>query len=189
MKQIKIIIIHGNGDSTPNDHWIPYAKAELTKLGFMVLAPQFPDIPLARANYWIPFLKDTLKADENTVLIGHSTGAIAAMRFAQDHCLLGSVLISSYATDLGMESERLSGYFDRPWNWTAIKDNQQWIIQFASTNDPWIAIDEPRFVHKKLNSDYYEFNNQGHFGGDSDKVEFPELIQVLRKKLLPDQPN
>ena len=183
MKKTKIILIHGNGNSTPQDNWIPYTKSELEKLGFMVIAPQFPDIPLAREEYWIPFLTNELKADQDTILIGHSTGAIAAMRFAESHKLLGSVLVGAYATDLGIEGEKLSGYFNRPWNWLAIKNNNQWIIQFASTDDPWIPIHEPRFVHEQLNSEYYEFTNQGHFGGDYDKKEFPELVHAIRKKI------
>ncbi|GMU19805.1 MAG: hypothetical protein AMXMBFR12_09960 [Candidatus Babeliales bacterium] len=181
--KIKIIFLHGNGNSTPNDNWIPYAKAALEKSGFTVIAKQLPDAPLARAKYWLPFLKNELRADENSVLVGHSSGALAAMRFAEQNKILGSVLIGAMHTDLGIESERQSGYFDTPWNWQAIKDNQEWIVQFASTDDPWIPIEEPRLIHKKLNSEYHEFIDQGHFGGDYDKKEFPELIAVIQRKL------
>lgn len=183
-KKIKVICIHGNGNSTPHDNWWPYLKRELEKIGLPVIARQFPDAPLARASYWLPFLKNELKADEHTILVGHSSGALAAMRFAETNKLLGSVLIAAMHTDLDIETERLSGYFDTPWNWHAIKNNQQWIVQCASTDDPWIPIHEPRFVHARLNSNYYEFNNQGHFGGDYDKKEFPELVKIIKKKLL-----
>lgn len=74
--------------------------------------------------------------------MGHSSGAIAAMRFAETNRLLGSVLVGSYHTDLELTSEKQSGYFDRPWDWASIKRNQKWIIQFAATNDPWIPIKE-----------------------------------------------
>ena len=171
---IKIIIMHGNGNCTPEDHWFPYLKTELEKLGLYVIARQFPDTKLALSSSWLPFLKDELKADDNSILIGHSSGAVAAMRFAEQNKILGSVLVGAMYTDLGMESERLSGYFDTPWNWEAIKSNQKWIIQFASTDDPWIPIEEPRFIHEKLNSEYYEFTNQGHFGGDYYKKESPD---------------
>lgn len=181
--KIKVIFIHGNGYSTPRDHWFDYLKIELEKLGICVVARQFPDAPLARAAYWLPFLKYELHADEHTIIVGHSSGALAAMRFAEHHKLLGSVLIAAMHTDLGIESERLSGYFDTPWNWQAIQDNQQWIVQFASTDDPWIPIQEARFVHGKLKTQYHEFTNQGHFGQDIGKTEFPELLAVIRKKL------
>ena len=179
---MKAIIIHGNGGGKPSDNWIPYLGAELTKLGVQVSAREFPDNDLARESYWIPFLKE-LKADQNTILIGHSSGAVASMRFAEKNKILGSVLIGACHTDLGIEKEKLSGYFDRPWDWEAIKNNQQWIIQFASTNDPWIPIEESRFIHRQLDTEYYEFQDQGHFGGDYYKPTFPEALAAIKSKL------
>lgn len=178
----KVIIIHGNSGSKPTDNWIPNVKEELEKAGITVLAPEFPDNDLARASIWIPYLH-MLKADENTILVGHSSGAIASMRFAEKNQVLGTILIGSYYTTLGYEKEKLSGYFDDPWDWNAIKNNQQWIIQFASTDDPWIPIQEPRYVRDKLSSEYHEFNDQGHFGGDYNKQTFPELVEAIKAKL------
>ena len=178
----KVILIHGNGNSTPQDNWLPYVKEKLEAYGLTVLAPQFPDTQLAKASSWLPFLK-SLDADQNTIIIGHSSGAVAAMRYAQQHKILGSVLVGSMHTDLGIESEKASGYFDTDWNWQAIKDNQQWIIQFASTDDPWIPITEARFIHKQLDTEYHEYKDQGHFGGDYHKPDFPEIVQAVRRKL------
>jgi len=183
LSKIKVIFIHGNGGCSPDDNWFPYLKEELEKLGVPVVAHQFPDAYLARASYWLPFLKNELKADEHSIIVGHSSGALAAMRFAETNKLLGSILIATMHTDLGIKSEKLSGYFDTPWNWQAIKDNQQWIVQFASTDDPWIPISESRFVHGKLNSQHHEFTNQGHFGGDRYKKDFPQLVAVIKRKL------
>jgi predicted alpha/beta hydrolase family esterase len=184
MNNITIILIHGNGNSTPHDNWIPYVKTYLEKEGYRVVAPQFPDTPLARQQYWLPFLKKEIKADHNSILIGHSTGAVAAMRFAENNRLLGSILVGACITDLGVETEKLSGYFDQPWNWQAIKNNQQWIIQFASTDDPWIPVAEPRELHRNLATEYHEYTNQGHFGGHYHKQTFPELVDALKKKLV-----
>src|SRR5205823_3085454 len=123
---------------------------ELEQMGLEVIAREFPDDILAREIYWVPFLKNDLKADENTILIGHSSGAIAAMRYAEKNRLLGSILVGGYYTDLGLETEKVSGYFTRPWDWQAIQNNQQWIALFASVDDPWIPIEEPRFIQQKL---------------------------------------
>ena len=180
--QPKVIIIHGNSGSKPTDNWIPYVKQELEKAGITVLAPEFPDNDLARASIWLPYLH-MLKADENTILVGHSSGAIASMRFAEKNKVLGTILIGSYYTDLGFEKKKLSGYFDEPWDWEAIKNHQLWVIQFASTDDPWIPIQEPRYVRDHLGSEYHEFNNQGHFGGDYNKQTFPELVEAIKHKL------
>lgn len=179
----RVIIIHGNGGGTPQDNWIPYLKTELEKLGVKVETPQFPDAVLARMSYWIPFLKDTLKADKDTIIVGHSSGAIAAMKYAENTPLLGSVLIGTYHSDLGIETEKISGYFDQPWNWDAIKKNQKWIIQFSDLKDPWIPIAEARHVRDKLDTEYHESDGNGHFGGDHYKETFPEALQAIRLKL------
>jgi predicted alpha/beta hydrolase family esterase len=184
MKEAKVILIHGNGGGKPSDNWFPYLESELSKAGVAVVAREFPDNDLARESFWIPFLKDELRAGENTVLVGHSSGAIAAMRFAENHKILGSVLVGAYYTDLGYKKEKLSGYFNRPWNRDAIKRNQQWIVQFASTDDRWIPIEEPRFIHEKLKGEYYEYEDKGHFGGDYHKETFPEALAILKNKLL-----
>jgi len=181
MSILKAILIPGNGNATPQDNWFPYLERQLPKLAIIVINQQFPDPMLAREKFWLPFIKK-LGADENTILIGHSSGAIAALRFAEKNKIFGSVLVGAYCTDLGDENEKKSGYFSRPWDWKSIKNNQKWIIQFASSDDPFIPIEEPRQLHKQLGTDYHEYQNQKHFGhGSSPKIEFPELLEVLKQ--------
>lgn len=179
---IKIIIIRGNNDSTPNENWFPCVKEELEKVGLKVINKEFPDPMLARERYWLPFIKD-LGADENTILIGHSSGAVAAMRFAEKNKILGSILVGACYTDLGDKYEKKSGYFNHPWEWEAIKKNQQWIVQFASTDDPYVPIEEARHINQKLQTEYYEHTDEGHFGADKNKIVFPEIIEIVKSKL------
>ena len=179
---IKAIIVPGNGDDSPEDKWFPYVKKELEKISIEVINIKFPDPVLARQEYWLPFI-ETLGADENTVLIGHSSGAVATLRFAESHRILGSVIVGAYVSDLNEENEKLSGYFNEPWNWKEIRSNQQWIIQFASSDDPFIPIEEARKIHKELDTEYYEYTDQGHFGSRDGKVEFPEMIEAMRNKI------
>lgn len=176
---LKVILIHGNGGITAQDNWYPYVQKELERFGLKVIARDFPDAQLARKEYWLPFLKNECGADENSILIGHSSGAIAAMRFAEENRIFGSVLVAAYYTDTGYETERQSGYFDAPWNWEAIKNNQNWIIQFASQNDPYFSVEEPRLVHEKLGTEYYEYKNRGHFFD----LQLPELVETVKRKL------
>ena len=175
----RIIFLHGNSGEGVGHYWFPCARRAFEKMGFTVVARDFPDATLARKSIWLPFLEHECGADENSVLIGHSSGAIAAMRFAETHKIFGSVLVGAYHSDLGLESERVSGYFDTPWEWGAIKANQHWIIQFASSDDPFFGIEEPRLVHEKLATGYREFTNRGHFF----EKEFPELVEAVRRKV------
>lgn len=185
MKNKKVIFIPGNGGGSPNDNWFPSVKKELEAKGLTVIAEEFPDNDLARMDYWVPFILNDLGADENSILVGHSSGAIAAMRVAEQQPLLGSVLVGAYYTDLNMETEKLSGYFDTPWDWDKIRENQKWIIIFAGQDDPWIDISEPRFLHSKLNCEYHEYTTGGHFGGDYEKRTFPELTHHILIHLEP----
>jgi predicted alpha/beta hydrolase family esterase len=182
----KIIFIPGNGNSTTSDNWFSEVKKDLEKHQLEVIAADFPDKVLAREIYWIPFIKDELKADQNTILVGHSSGAVAAMRFAEKYQILGSVLVGACYTDLGIENEKLSGYYDRPWQWDKIKQNQEWAVLFSSQDDPWIPFAEPRYIHSKLSCEYHEYKNQGHFGGDYFKKDFPELTQAILRNLKRD---
>ena len=91
------------------------------------------------------------------------------------------VLIGAAHTDLGDANEKASGYFDSPWNWNGIKTNTEWVIQFSSTDDPYIPAHEQEYVRDKLSAEYHEFYDRGHFMSDN----FPELSKAITEKIKP----
>lgn len=175
----KVVIIHGNGGCTAHHFWTPWLKAMLEKSGHNVITPNMPDNIQAKASIWLPYMHNNLQCDENTIVIGHSSGAVAAMRYAEEYNLLGSVLVGACYTDLGYASERISGYYDTPWLWNKIKANQQWIVQLASTDDPYIPIKDARHIHTNLDTHYIEFTDQGHF----QNKELPAALAIILSKL------
>lgn len=177
--ELKVILIHGNSGANSTLFWFPQVKKSLEDLGVKVVAPDFPDNQIAHQSIWLPFLKNELKADDKTIMIGHSSGAVAALRYAEKNKIYGSVLVGVNYTDGGDATEKESGYYDDPWDWPKIRANQNWIIQFDSTDDPYIPIAEPRFIHDKLGTEYYEYKDKGHFM----IPQFPELIGALKNKL------
>ena len=180
MTSAKAILIHGNGGCTAGDIWLPYLERELTALGLEVINQTFPDNIKARAQYWLPHI-ESLGADERTILIGHSSGAVAAMRYAEAHQLLGSILVGVCHTDLGDSFEAASGYYETEWQWQRIRENQQWIAIYSSTDDPHIPIAEPRFIAAQLRCSYFEFTDRGHF---IDTRRFPDVVNLVRRKLV-----
>ena len=106
---MKVIFIHGNGGCTASHHWYSAVADELKAKGVAVQLKDFPDNQVAHEAIWLDFLKNKLGVDENTVLIGHSSGAEAAMRFAETNRLLGTVLVAACYTDLGDPIEQESG--------------------------------------------------------------------------------
>lgn len=176
----KVIIIHGNGGSTAADAWYPWLEGELTRRGVPVVNHTFPDNVKARAAIWLPYLEE-LGADEHTVLVGHSSGAVAAMRYAETHRLKGSVLVGVCHTDLGDSGEAASGYYAAPWQWRQIRDHQAWIALYHSADDPLIPVAEARFVASQLQCSYFEFADRGHF---VESTALPEIVPYLERKLI-----
>ncbi|KAF9189955.1 putative hydrolase rbbp9 [Haplosporangium sp. Z 767] len=188
----RIILIPGNGnDDVESSMWYPSVINELVEArdpktgqhlfpGGGVLRT-FPDPYDAHEEIWLKFMKDEIEITERDVVIGHSSGAAAIMRYAESWEVKGIVLVSAYHSDLGDPSERESGYFNRPWNWDAISNNVQWITQFSSPSDHLVPIDEQRYVASKIPGiDYIELPNRGHFIQD---CEFPELVAKVIKKM------
>jgi len=180
---MQIMIVPGNGNADMSEIWFPSVTRELRAREFDVIAKNMPDPDVARKQFWLPFIHEQLHGDENAILIGHSSGAIAILRYLEEHRALGAVLIGTYHSDLNDEKEKMSGYFDEPWHWDTIMKNVKWIIQFASTDDPYIPIEEARYVRDHLHSEYYEYTDQGHFSSEVNKTEFPELVTAIQKKV------
>eukprot|EP01079_Euglenida_sp_SAG-EU17-18_P009260 gene9260-1663_t len=115
-------------------------------------------------SVWLPFARDELKVDQDTVVVGHSTGALLAMRLLEQVNLGGAILVSAAHTDLGCEGERASEFFDEPWHWDKMKANSATFVhQFHSKDDHLIPVDEARYVAEKLQGDHFEYQElDGH---------------------------
>jgi hypothetical protein len=85
------------------------------------------------------------------------------MKLLETVKLYGVVLVAAAHTDLGDSLERQSGYFDKEWNWEAMKPNATFIHQFHSINDHCIPVHEARFVADRLagNNHTYEELSDG----------------------------
>jgi len=174
----RIIFIHGNQTSDWAFGFAPWFKNELKKSGFETFFETFPDSLIAREKYWLPFLKENVKAGINDVLVGWSSGAAATMRYAEDNKIKGSILISPPYTDLGDKLEKQSGYFDKPWNWKKIKSNQGKIALFYGDDDPYIPQSQFEFIASKLNPDVFKIHEGKHF---IEYQTFPQLLDYIKK--------
>ncbi|KAJ8794418.1 hypothetical protein J1605_003185 [Eschrichtius robustus] len=249
----KAVIVPGNGGGDVATYgWYGWVKRRLEQIpGFQCLAKNMPDPITARESIWLPFMETELHCDEETIIIGHSSGAIAAMRrtsrpsspppavssppsplrcpqpglqtsvqflehaervpslglclplfsldslspdtcmafsslglcssrmYAETHRVYAIVLVSAYTSDLGDDNERASGYFSRPWQWEKIKANCPHIVQFGSTDDPFLPWKEQQEVANRLEAKLYRFTDRGHF----QNTEFHELVSVVKSML------
>ena len=175
---MKAIILPGNNNCRITSNWYQQVKKELEDMGIEVVAENMPDPKLARKEFWIPFIKERAGKEDDLILIGHSSGATAILKYLEDNRCRLAILAGTYYTDLDDELEKKSGYFDEPWKWDNIKENSK-IIIFASEDDPYIDISEPRFMKGRLDAEYHEFSSRGHF----EDREFPELVEAVKREL------
>ncbi|HSW77820.1 MAG TPA: alpha/beta hydrolase [Candidatus Chromulinivoraceae bacterium] len=177
----RFIFIHGNQSTHWSFAWAPWLKSELEQLGFETFFETMPDSIIARSEYWLPFLKNHVKVGKNDVIIGWSSGAVAAMRYAEENRLLGSILVSPCYTDLGDELEKESGYYDQPWQWEKIRFNQKHIALLWGDNDPYIPQSEFEHIASQLRPTEMRIRNAGHF---IERQNFPELLQYVKDTYL-----
>ena len=181
----KLVVLPGNGCANIMEcNWYAWfcevAKKEIKE--YEIVCRDMPDPYVARESEWMPFVKDVIKVDENTVVVGHSSGAICAMRLLEDTKIHGAVLVAPCYTDLGLEQEKLAGWYARPWLWEKIKANAGFIVQFHSVDDPICPIHEGRHIAQKLsgpNHKYIEMQGKSHYF-----EPFQELIDELKAKIL-----
>ncbi len=170
----RFVFVHGNQTIHWSFAWAPWLKAELERRGFETFFETMPDSIIARSDYWLPFLKDHVQVGENDVIIGWSSGAVAAMRYAEANKIRGSILISPCYTDLGDDLEKQSGYYDAPWQWNKIKENQSEIALIWGDDDPYIPQSEFDTIAAQLLPTRIKIPGGKHF---VDRLEFPELLQ------------
>ena len=177
----RIVYLHGNQSSHWSFGWSSWLKKELEKLGFRTFFETFPDSVIARSKYWLPFLKNYVKAGENDVIVGWSSGAVAAMRYAETNKLRGSVLISPYYDDLGDPLEKQSGYFNKTWKWKNIINNQSKIALIFGDDDPYIPQEQFSFIASKLSPTIIKVHKGKHF---IECKTFPPLLDYLKVNYL-----
>lgn len=177
----RFVFVHGNQTTHWAFGWTPWLKIELEKLGFPIFFETMPDSIIARSEYWLPFLEKHVKVGENDVIIGWSSGAVAAMRYAEENRILGSVLIAPCYTDLDDDLERQSGYYDKSWQWERIKANQKNIALIWGDDDPYIPQSEFEFIAKQLSPTQIKIHKGQHF---IERQTFPELPEYVKQAYL-----
>ena len=103
MSFARICIVPGNGcppGGIRQSNWYGWMERQLvaSKLFSEVILRDMPDPYGAKEEEWLPFLLTECAVDAHTIIIGHSSGAEAAMRLLERQPLLGVVLVSACHT-------------------------------------------------------------------------------------------
>lgn len=173
----RFVFVHGNQSTTWETPWTVWLAGKLDGLGYETSFRTMPDPHFARRDIWLPYLETQASVGPNDVIIGWSSGAVAAMRYAESHKILGSILISPSYTDLDDDIEKQSGYFNDPWDWKAIKSNQKKIALVFGDDDPYIPQSEFAYIAVHLGPEKLKIPGGGHFETRQDMNEVLRYIE------------
>lgn len=175
------IILHGTGD-TPNLYWFPWLKKELEARGFEVWAPQLPNAETPNLNDWLTFILENGKFTGETVIIGHSAGAMVILSVLEniEIKIKQAILVSGYAKPLRKDADSEKDVDE--FNWEKIREKAEKFIFINSDNDPWGCDDKQgRIMFDRLGGDLI-IRHEGHMGStkyDQPYKEFPLLLKLV----------
>lgn len=190
MKPI-VVIAPGNGcNNILESNWYGELHRRLTEKEILCICENFPDPLRARREKWIPFMKSLVDKNasnaDKVILVGHSSGAQATLRYCEQYQVHGAVLVSATYSDLGDSLERQSGYYPQnkgtgqpegnPYLFSKMKENFRNWYQFHSDDDPFIPLHEAEAIRDGLglSETYMMLPGRSHY------FEFyPELLDIV----------
>lgn len=182
---MKIILIHGK-DTSPSQKWYPWLGEELKKKGYNFIAPALPNSSNPAMSQWLLEI-DKTDPDENTILIGHSRGGVAIMRWLENqdsNLKVAKVILvavnSGKLRDKAIPSESNHGFYtETGYDFDKIKSHCQNFVVFHSRDDQWVPFTHGEANAKGLSAKFLPFDHYGHFGKKANSV--PELLEEILK--------
>jgi predicted alpha/beta hydrolase family esterase len=185
----RAIILHGTGGS-PESNWFRWLEAELKRRGYEIWLPALPhpEHPSLREN--VDYVREHLPfpIDDQTLLIGHSSGAILALIIAQELAepAFGIVAVSVFrnAPSKATDWKANSRLFDVEFDFEAIKTHAGKLLFVHSDNDPYVPLEQARSVADGCQAELVVMSGQGHFNLEQSEAyrEFPKLVELLEER-------
>jgi len=180
-----VLILHGTNNNSQGN-WFPWLKKELEKRDWSVWVPDLPraDKPNIKRYNRLIFSNKNWPFNQDSVIIGHSSGAVAILGLLQalpkSTQVNTCILVGTFNDDLGWEA--LDELFTEPFDWKKIKTKAKKFIFIHSDDDPFCPLAHAKFQAKKLNGQLIIKKGQKHFsispGGPKYK-KFPFLLGLL----------
>ncbi len=176
-------IIHGAFGS-PEENWIPWLRANLTRQGYQVTAPAFPTPEGQTYEQWTGVMVQYVDMfTEETVLIGHSIGATFALCVLEqiDVSIAKTILVSGFLGHIGRtEFDEINhSIAGREFDWDTIRNNSKECIIIHGADDPYVSTDKARELGQLLNTEPIFIAQGGHLNTEAGYSTFNELLQLV----------
>ena len=187
--QKRVFIIHG-WDGYPEEGCFPWLKSELENRGFIVKNPAMPEPLKPQIETWVKYLKEQVGTpDENTILLGHSIGAQAILRYLESlpkGVKIGGVVFLAgwvHLTDDAYETDEdikiAEPWLMTPINWAEVKSKAVKFIAIFSDNDPVVPFSDSEIFVNMLGAKIIIEHNKKHFSGSDGITELPSALESI----------
>jgi predicted alpha/beta hydrolase family esterase len=182
------IIFHGTLGS-PQSNWFQWLKSELEKRGLTAWMPQLPHAEQPSLKNWQQFVNEEcpFSINEETLIVGHSSGAILALVLAENNTeKIGAVVGVSVFYDNSLQWEPNDKLFDVQFDWATIRQGTNELLFIHSDNDPYVPLDQAKFIATHTSSEIIVISGEGHFNIEhsDDYRQFPKLVEILEERKL-----
>lgn len=175
----KFVILHGFQSGPDRPRWV-WAKQKLEEMGHEVIIPALPNPDEPTEEEWVKAALDATTYDERTILVGHSLGAVAALKVLEK---LGSP-IARLVTVGGFISKDFKDNprpFEKTFEWkfdgNTIRSNVKSITILHDPRDYAVSEAQAAELSTLLKTPLtYGQSNEPHFTGETE----PDVVMWLR---------
>lgn len=179
-----VIILHW-WNCTPEMNWYLWLKKEIIKLGHNAIIPNFPTPENQTVEQWFKVLNEYNKIlTPETILVGHSLGAIFILSIAQKMKIKAGFLVAwcVWKVDEDFDDE-IKDFTQRDFDWEKIKNNCKDFSLFCSNNDQYIKFEKFEELGNLLDIELDFIKNAYHFETKSDYKTFSSLLDKIKPLL------
>ena len=184
MSELRVVLIHGK-DTNPSQKWYPWLIAEVEKRGGKCFAPELPKANDPVLQEWLDEI-DKIHPDENSILVGHSRGGVAILRWLEkqpEGKKVKKIILVATNNPSVNEKNKIAdthGFYEEgPYDFEKIKKHCDEFIVLHSKDDEWVPFASGEKNAKGLNAKFLVFQDRGHFGNKLPKPEIPELLDEI----------
>lgn len=174
------LIIHGFL-SHPDDCWFPWLKRELERHGWQVNAPPMPNSVVPRRAKWLGAISENIEEPKKTVLIGHSLGAFALIRFLETYegpSFPALILAAGFGRRFPNRRLLTHDWSEPEINFKHVRSKVRKIVCIHSDDDRTVPYEEGEWLCKQLKGRLIT-EHKGHFMKFREKVvELPSVLDA-----------
>lgn len=176
------LILHGTNNNH-TDNWFPWLAQEFRARGYVVWVPDLPQADRPNIDRYNAFIFDQWQFDDDLIVVGHSSGAVAILGVLQalpkDVVVKKAVMVAGFTDDLDWKP--LRNLFVTPFDWNLIKQHAKHIVLFHSDDDPYVPLAHGKRLRDALGAELIVTNGQGHFNLEkgSQYKRFPKLLEKI----------